>query len=141
MNAPNNTRDAVRSGVGGVCEMPTCTVDPLTVEQALKWYDESEATRNREWRRFMALRDAAEQAMKFGELGALGDVLHALDDPRWIPSAGAEPGADVIERDSESGAGSQNAELCDAAPPAASNNTKTVNGAAQVRCSGVFRRF
>lgn len=67
------------------CEMPTCTADPLTVEQALKWYDESEAARNRDWRRFMALREAAEQAMKFGELGALGDVLRALDAPAWVP--------------------------------------------------------
>lgn len=64
--------------------------EPPTVEQVLKWYDDSESSRIREWRRFMALRDAAEQAMKFGELGALGDVLHALDEPSWIPSSGVE---------------------------------------------------
>lgn len=102
------TSDAVRSGVGGFCEMPGCHIDPLTVEKALEWLDKCEGSRNREWRRFMVLRDAAEQAMKFGELGALGDVLHALNDPRWLPSSGAEPEADVIERESESGAGSQN---------------------------------
>ena len=91
--------------------MPECHIDPLTIDQALEWLDKCEGARNREWRRFMALRDAAEQTMKFGELGALGDILHALDDPRWIPSAGAEPEADVIERESESGAGSQNSVL------------------------------
>jgi hypothetical protein len=66
--------------------MPTGTAGPVTIEQVLKWYNESEAARNREWRRFMALRDAAERAVKFAELSALGDVLHALDDPHWIPS-------------------------------------------------------
>jgi hypothetical protein len=72
----------------GFCEMPTGTAGPVTIEKALKWYNESEAARNREWRRFMALRNAAERAMKFGELGALGDVLSALDDPRWLPFSG-----------------------------------------------------